>query len=105
MWLFVMFDLDFEDKQKVKEYTKFRKALIKEGFEMMQYSIYIKYFVNIQELETYKNRIKKELPNFGQIRILSVTEKQMEKMDIINNKKQEIEEDRIVNNSKQLLLF
>jgi CRISPR-associated protein Cas2 len=100
-----MFDLDFEDKQKVKEYTKFRKTLIKEGFEMMQFSIYIKYFCNVQELETYKNRIKKELPSFGQIRFLSVTENQMEKMDIINNRKNDVEESRIVNNSKQLLLF
>lgn len=101
MWLFVMFDLDFGDKFKVKEYTKFRKFVLGEGFVMMQYSIYIKCFPSQAELALYKNRIKKRIPCSGQVRFLGVTGRQFANMEILTHKKQQIPEEP----QKQLWLF
>ncbi len=44
MWIIVMFDLPTEDKQMRKDYTKFRKFLLNDGFAMMQYSVYMRLF-------------------------------------------------------------
>ncbi|HHT9133449.1 MAG TPA: CRISPR-associated endonuclease Cas2, partial [Candidatus Avalokitesvara rifleensis] len=43
MWLFAMFDLPVDTKKARREYTRFRKALLTEGFTMLQYSVYARY--------------------------------------------------------------
>ena len=43
MWLFVMFDLPTNTKVERRNATLFRKALEKDGFTMMQYSVYIRH--------------------------------------------------------------
>jgi len=78
-----MFDLPVETKTQVRVYNKFRKQLIKEGFLMLQYSIYIKTCINREAANGTINIIKKYLPKNGHIRSLIITEKQYENMVVL----------------------
>ncbi|MGL4647705.1 MAG: CRISPR-associated endonuclease Cas2 [Mycoplasmoidaceae bacterium] len=98
MRLILMFDLPSSEDYEKKEYLIFRKALIKNGYSMMQFSIYIKP-VNFQSKVNQEiERLKKFIPRNGNIRIIQVTEKQYANMYmLLGNKK--INE--IYNNSKR----
>lgn len=65
MRILIMFDLPVETKTQVRVYNKFRKQLIKEGFLMLQYSIYIKTCINREAANGTINIIKKYLPKTG----------------------------------------
>ncbi len=43
MWLFVFFDLPVTTKIERKTAARFRKDLMKDGFTMMQFSVYIRH--------------------------------------------------------------
>ena len=43
MWLFVFFDLPTTTKTERRHAAQFRKALEKDGFSMMQYSVYVRH--------------------------------------------------------------
>ncbi len=83
MRMLCMFDLPVETGKERKAYRIFRKELIKEGFTMMQYSIYIRTCPNRDYANRLSNRIEKSVPNEGHIRLLQVTEKQYEDMKIL----------------------
>lgn len=83
MRVLIMFDLPVETKAQVRIYNKFRKQLIKEGFLMLQYSIYIKTCINRESANGTVNIIKKYLPKNGHIRSLIITEKQYENMIVL----------------------
>lgn len=46
MRVLVMFDLPTETSENRRNYTKFRKYLIKSGFMMMQQSVYVRLALN-----------------------------------------------------------
>lgn len=76
MWLFVFFDLPTNTKKERRLATLFRKALEKDGFTMMQYSVYIRHCPNKENMTVHINRIKTAIPPAGHVCILSVTDKQ-----------------------------
>lgn len=76
MWLYVMFDLPVVTKAERKRATRFRKDLLDLGFEMAQYSVYLRFCDSKVTAETYIKKIRAALPNQGRIHILSVTDKQ-----------------------------
>lgn len=78
-----MFDLPVQTKKQTRMYTKFRKELIKHGFLMMQYSIYIKSCANKEAAEGSLKIVEKFVPKEGHVRSMIITEKQFEKMKII----------------------
>ena len=82
MRLIVFFDLPRYTAKEVKEATLFPKNLIKDGFLMLQESVYCKLVLNLTALNALKNRVKKYLPESGSVMMLSVTEKQFQDMDI-----------------------
>ena len=101
MWLFAMFDLPVETREQRKEYTHFRKALLREGFCMLQYSVYARFCPSEESSAGYRARVRAVLPPHGQVRLLSVTERQFGKMEIyIGAKREEVETPPL-----QLLLF
>ena len=57
--------------------------LIKNGYMMMQFSVYCKIFANREAAVKHVNILRKNVPKEGQIRILIVTEKQYAKIEII----------------------
>jgi len=76
MWLFVFFDLPTELKKDKKNYTKFRKGLLKDGFTMMQYSIYIRHCASKESTTVHINRVEGIIPPRGNVSILEITDKQ-----------------------------
>ncbi|MCI9293014.1 MAG: CRISPR-associated endonuclease Cas2 [Erysipelotrichaceae bacterium] len=83
MRLILFFDLPVVTKQDRKIYATFRKYLIKNGYMMMQYSVYCKMFANREAAVKHVNLLERNVPKKGQIRILLVTEKQYSKIEII----------------------
>lgn len=80
MWLFVFFDLPTETKQDRQEYSQFRKRLQKDGFSMMQYSVYIRHCASRESAEVHIKRVQHMLPPKGQISIAQFTDKQYAKI-------------------------
>lgn len=76
MWLFVFFDLPTNTKKERKSATQFRKALEKDGFTMMQYSVYTRHCASRENLQVHENRIRCSLPESGNVSMLSITDKQ-----------------------------
>lgn len=87
MWLFAMFDLPVKTRQARRIYAQFRKALIREGFSMLQYSVYARYCASEEVSERFRTQIQSVLPNRGQVRLLWVTDRQFGKMEIYHGKK------------------
>jgi CRISPR-associated protein Cas2 len=102
MRILVFFDLPVDDKEKRKVYTRFRKFLIKDGYDMIQFSVYVRVCNGLDAVEKHTRRLENALPLEGSIRVLTVTEMQYEKMKILIGKPT-IREKRIA--SHQLLLF
>lgn len=76
MWLFVFFDLPVTTKKEMKAASLFRKNLEKEGFSMMQFSVYIRHCASRESLDVHVKRVKSLLPETGKVSLLSVTDKQ-----------------------------
>lgn len=76
MWLFVFFDLPVTTKKEMKAATLFRKNLEKDGFSMMQFSVYIRHCASHESLAVHVKRVKSMLPETGKVSLLSVTDKQ-----------------------------
>ena len=87
MWLFAMFDLPVVSKEDRKHYTQFRTYLLKLGFNMLQYSVYARYFPSEEATKTQRKVIRTRLPPGGYVRLLAVTDKQFAKMESFHGKK------------------
>lgn len=82
MRIMVFFDLPRNTSIELKEANAFRKKLLKDGFLMLQESVYCKLALNQTAADYVKHRVKKYLPKNGSVMILSVTEKQFAAMEI-----------------------
>lgn len=78
-----MFDLPVETSEQRKNYRKFRKKLINEGFMMIQYSIYVRVCVSKQAAGFMEKRITEFAPNEGIIQTMTITEKQYNDMHFL----------------------
>ena len=76
MRLLVFFDLPVETSKQKRQYRLFRKHLIKDGFLMLQQSVYVKMIVDSQSGEAVLDRLRKNKPKEGIVQVLKVTEKQ-----------------------------
>ena len=82
MWLLVMFDLPVLTKAERRAATKFRQWLLDEGFEMSQFSVYLRFCAGKEEVERRMRAIGKASPGGGSVHVLSVTERQFGQMAI-----------------------
>lgn len=82
MWVFVFFDLPVQTKKQRRAYADFRKSLLKDGFSMFQYSIYIRHSMSRENALVHIERVKKALPKEGHIVIFSLTDKQFGDIEI-----------------------
>lgn len=82
-----MFDLPVQTIEQRREYTRFRKFLIKSGFMMVQESIYCKLALNSTAVNIITDNVRKNKPSEGLVQMLSVTEKQYSKMEFIIGEK------------------
>jgi CRISPR-associated protein Cas2 len=88
MWVLVFFDLPTENKTERKIYARFRKELLQDGFNMFQFSIYLRHCASKENAEVHIKRVKELLPEKGHIGILCVTDKQFGMMEIFFGKKE-----------------
>lgn len=86
MWILVHFDLPTETKTDKKNYTKFRKRIMADGFTMFQFSMYIRHCSSKENTEVHIKRVKAILPPKGHIGILTITDKQFGMMEIFRGK-------------------
>ena len=76
MWLFVFFDLPTETKKDRRNASQFRSNLLKDGFSMMQFSVYIRHCASSESADVHEKRIHQLLPPMGKVSILRITDKQ-----------------------------
>jgi CRISPR-associated protein Cas2 len=89
MWLLAMFDLPVKTKKNRKKYAQFRKMLLRQGFSMLQYSVYARHFATEESGNTIRKIIESQIPENGQVRILPVTDRQFSKMDVFQGKRKQ----------------
>lgn len=95
----VFFDLPNIYAKDKRNYLKFRKYLLNEGFIMMQESVYSKIVMNSQQSELLLDRLRKKAPKKGLIQVLTITEKQYSQIEYIigeHNSKIIDSEDRLI---------
>lgn len=80
MWVAVMFDLPVVEKAERKAATNFRNALLDMGFEMAQFSVYMRFCTSQAQIDTYCKRVEHALPEGGRVNILTFTDKQYERI-------------------------
>ena len=80
----VLFDLPTDTQEDKRQYRRFRKLLIKNGFFMMQESVYTRMLITPSAQQAVINIIKKNRPPSGLVQVLCVTEKQFASMECIS---------------------
>lgn len=83
MRVIVLFDLPVASKKDRKDYAKFRKFLINDGYDMLQFSVYSRITQNHDDAGKHIERLKHNLPPKGSVRVIQVTEKQYNSMLIL----------------------
>ena len=86
MWLMTMFDLPTDTKAARRAYSDFRKALLQDGFSMLQFSVYARHCPSEENATVHENRVSMSLPPDGEVRLLLVTDKQFERMKVFYGK-------------------
>lgn len=87
MWVLVLFDLPTESKKDKKAYMQFRKNLQRDGFTMFQFSIYVRHCASVENAAVHIKRVKSFLPEFGQVGIMCITDKQFGAIELFYGKK------------------
>ena len=101
MWMIVLFDLPVGTKKERKAATKFRKHLLDLGFEMSQFSVYMRFCAGKEQAETYTRYVEKNVPETGKVHIVYITDKQYENIACFDGRKRE----RARKNPEQYVLF
>lgn len=81
MWLVTMFDLPVKTKRDRKIYAGFRKMLLEHGFSMIQFSVYVRFCASEELAQKYRKIVRDALPEYGHVRIITLTDRQFEKME------------------------
>ncbi|MCA9075963.1 MAG: CRISPR-associated endonuclease Cas2 [Planctomycetaceae bacterium] len=82
MWVMAMFDLPVDTKAARRRYALFRKSLLEDGFTRMQFSVYVRNCPSEENAAVHMQRIERNVPPDGEVRILSFTDKQFERMRV-----------------------
>lgn len=87
MWILVLFDLPTETKKDKKAYALFRKNLQRDGFTMFQFSIYVRHCASQENAAVHIKRVKAFLPEYGNVGIICITDKQFANIELFYGKK------------------
>ncbi|WP_339624694.1 CRISPR-associated endonuclease Cas2 [uncultured Winogradskyella sp.] len=88
MWVLVFFDLPTETITERKVASHFRKNLIKDGFSMFQFSIYMRFCPSRENAAVHIKRTKNGLPKKGKVCIMQITDKQFGMMELFHGQKE-----------------
>ncbi|MFC7334758.1 CRISPR-associated endonuclease Cas2 [Rhodocista pekingensis] len=76
MWVMVLFDLPVLTKSQRKAATRFRNDLLDLGFEMSQFSVYLRHFAGKEQAEVAVRKIGAVVPATGAVHVLTFTDRQ-----------------------------
>lgn len=76
MWLYVFFDLPTGTKKQRRDAARFRKELVRDGYTMMQFSVYTRHCASYASAEMHTQRLKTMIPDEGLVTAIKVTDKQ-----------------------------
>lgn len=102
MRLMVFFDLPTKTKADKRAYTLFRRFLIQDGYDMIQWSVYGRIVNGFDDAQNHLKRLEKNLPEYGSIRCLQVSEKQYANIKLLVGTQKH--QEKMVN-ADQLILF
>lgn len=88
MRILVFFDLPVQTTAERRAYGQFRKYLVKNGFIMLQESVYCKLAPNQTAVEAQVESLRKNKPPAGVVEVLTITEKQYARMEMIVGSRQ-----------------
>ena len=88
LWVFVFFDLPTETKKERKDYARFRKLLMADGFTMLQFSIYTRHCNSRENADVHIKRVKSFLPPKGEVIVFTLTDKQFGMMEFFRSAKE-----------------
>lgn len=94
----ILYDLPMSEIEDRKEYTKFRRDILKLGCYLVQFSVYAKVIKNEIYYKSFIDKLKNILPEKGEVRVIKLTEKQYEDMIFLNGARNNFEK-KISNNS------
>ena len=83
MRILVFFDLPVATKENRRSYTRFRKFLIADGYDMFRLSVYSRIVNGEDAVDKHLKRLQASLPPEGSVRFLQVTEKQYMAMKML----------------------
>jgi len=83
MRVIVLFDLPVNTAAQRRDYTRFRKFLLQNGFIMQQESVYSKLALNTTVAQRIADNVRKNKPNEGLVQMLTITEKQFNRMELV----------------------
>lgn len=101
MRVIVLFDLPVTTPIGRREYTQFRKFLVKDGFVMMQESVYCKLAQNQLAANALIDHVKRNSPSQGLVQVLTITEKQYSNIVMVIGKQQS----DVISNSERLVVL
>ncbi len=101
MWLCVFFDLPVGTPKQRKAATRFRLKLLDLGFEMTQYSVYLRFCAGKEQAESYERKVEEAMPSAGKVHILAITDKQYENIRTYRGRNRE----QSLKNPEQFALF
>lgn len=76
MRLIVFFDLPMVTKAEKRAYVQFRRFLLNDGYDMIQWSVYGRILNGADDESKHLRRLADNLPPAGSVRCMTVTEKQ-----------------------------
>jgi len=82
-----MFDLPTVTKSEKRQYTLFRRRLLGDGFVQMQYSVYIRHCASRENANAHFRRVESMVPPDGEVRLITITDKQYERMGVFVGKR------------------
>ena len=83
MRILVFFDLPVRAKTERRAASRFRSFLLNDGYFMVQYSVYARVCNGSDAVEKHKARLRRNLPDNGAVRMLIITERQYESIEIL----------------------
>ena len=92
-WVMVFFDLPVGTRKERRDASNFRKDLIKDGYMMVQFSVYARPCGTADRVETHVRRLKSKIPPQGEVRGLLISDAQWGRMIVMrSHQKAEAEE-------------
>lgn len=101
MWMIVLFDLPVGTKPERKAATKFRQFLLDQGFEMSQFSVYMRFCAGKEQAQAHTRKVERGVPKTGKVHIVYITDRQYETIVCFDGRKREPRK----RNPGQLTLF